>query len=115
MAVIVEFQSFINDSKEFIVKELNVIFLCGKLLQHWVLKPPYGIEEHSTAATKQANYIVNKLHGMPWDGGDVYYSFLESLISRATTRAETTYVKGAENKKFNKYSSTPVIMKAHVQ
>nr|CAD7426565.1 unnamed protein product [Timema monikensis] len=93
-------QSFIDDSKEFIVKELIVLSVCGTLLQHWVLKPSYVIEELSTTAKKQSNYIVNKLHGIPWDSSDVYYSLLESLISHATTRAETVYVKGAEKKKF---------------
>nr|CAD7398189.1 unnamed protein product [Timema cristinae] len=92
--------SFVDDSKEFIVKELIVLSVCGTLLQHWVLKPSYVIEELSTTAKKQSNYIVNKLHGIPWDSGDVYYSLLESLISHATTRAETVYVKGAEKKKF---------------
>nr|CAD7578487.1 unnamed protein product [Timema californicum] len=69
------------------------------LLQHWVLKPPYAIEELSAAIKNQADYIVNKLHGIPRNNGDVDYSLLESLISRVTMRAETFYVKGAEKKK----------------
>nr|CAD7398462.1 unnamed protein product [Timema poppensis] len=55
MDVIVDFQIFIDDSKEFIVKELSVLS----------------------------------------NSGDVDYSLLKSLISRATKRAETVYVKGA--------------------
>nr|CAD7264031.1 unnamed protein product [Timema shepardi] len=82
----------------------------GTLLQHLVLKTPYAIEEVSTDARKKADYIVNNLHGITWDSGDVDYSLLESLISRATTRAETIYVKGEENKKFLvKYTSTPIV------
>nr|CAD7260345.1 unnamed protein product [Timema shepardi] len=68
------------------------------------------IEELSTGARKKAGYIVNNLHGIPWDSGDVDYSLLESLISRATTCAETVYVKGVENKRFLvKYTSTPIV------
>nr|CAD7442883.1 unnamed protein product [Timema bartmani] len=47
--------SFIEESKEFIFKELSVLFVCGTLLQHWVLKPPYGIDELFAAAKNQAN------------------------------------------------------------
>nr|CAD7409302.1 unnamed protein product [Timema cristinae] len=63
------------------------------LLQHWVLKPPYAIEELSTYARKKPDYIVNNLHGLPWDRSDLDYRLLESLIYRATTGAETVYVK----------------------
>nr|CAD7193821.1 unnamed protein product [Timema douglasi] len=98
------FQSFIDDRKEFIVKELSVLSVCGTLLQHWALKPPYAIEELSTAARNKADYIVNNLHG------DANYSLHESLISGDSTRAETVYVKGAEKKKFlTKYTSTPIV------
>nr|CAD7199512.1 unnamed protein product [Timema douglasi] len=90
--------------------ELSVLSVCGTLLQHWVLKPPYAIEELSTSARKKADYIVNNLHDIPWDSGDVNYSLLESLISSATTRAETVYVKGTEKKNFlAKYTSTPIV------
>nr|CAD7576769.1 unnamed protein product [Timema californicum] len=61
-------------------------------------------------AKKQAEYIVNKLHGIPWDSGDEDYSLLEFLISRATTRAETVYIKGEEKKKFlARYFPAPVV------
>nr|CAD7199531.1 unnamed protein product [Timema douglasi] len=89
MDVIVDLQSLIDDNKEFIVKELSVLTVCDTLLQHWMLKPPYAIEELSTYARKKADYIVNNLHGITWDSADVDYSLLESLISRATTRAGT--------------------------
>nr|CAD7574154.1 unnamed protein product [Timema californicum] len=92
------------------LQELSILSLCGTLLQHWVLKPPYAIQELSTAARKKADYNVNNLHGTPWDSGDVNYSLFEYLISSATKRAETVYVKGAEKKKFLvKYTSTPVV------
>nr|CAD7604963.1 unnamed protein product [Timema genevievae] len=94
------FHSLIDDSKELIVKELSVLSVYGTLLQHWALKPPYGIEKLLAAAKKQADYIVNKLHGIPWESSDVDYSLLESIISHATTRAETVYVKGEGNKIF---------------
>nr|CAD7265809.1 unnamed protein product [Timema shepardi] len=97
-------------SQEVVTAELSVLSVCGTLLQHWMLKSPYAIEELSTAARKKADYIVNKLHGIPCDSGDMNYILLESLISSATTRAETVYVKGAEKKKFlAKYTSTPIV------
>nr|CAD7266259.1 unnamed protein product [Timema shepardi] len=80
------------------VKELSVLSVCGTLLENWVLKPPYATEELSATSKKQADHIVNKLHGIPWDSSDVDYSLLETLISRATTRAEIINVKWAEKK-----------------
>nr|CAD7411476.1 unnamed protein product [Timema cristinae] len=66
--------------------------------------------EKLTSTKKQADYIVNKLHGISWNRCDVDYNVLESLISRATTRAETVYVKGSEIKKITvKYTPTPVV------
>nr|CAD7409075.1 unnamed protein product [Timema poppensis] len=91
------------------VKELSVLSVCGTLLENWVLKPPYATEELSATSKKQADHIVNKLHGIPWDSSDVDYSLLETLISRATTRAEIINVKWAEKKTFvvkcRRYSS----------
>nr|CAD7257545.1 unnamed protein product [Timema shepardi] len=87
-------KSFIDDDKEFILKELSVLSVSGTLLQYRVLKPPYAIEELSTDARKKADYIVNNLHVITLVSGDVDYSLLASLIFRTTTRAETVYVKG---------------------
>nr|CAD7261794.1 unnamed protein product [Timema shepardi] len=89
----------------------NICFTCmWYIASALVLKPSYATEELSAAAKKQADYIVNKVHGIPWVSSVVDYSLLESLISRATTRAETIYVKGAERKMFlAKYMPTPVI------
>nr|CAD7195964.1 unnamed protein product [Timema douglasi] len=56
--------------------KLSVLSVSGTLLQHWVLKTPYAIEELSTDARKKDDYIVNNLHGITWDSGDVDYSLL---------------------------------------
>nr|CAD7201870.1 unnamed protein product [Timema douglasi] len=98
--------SFIDDNNKFIVKKLSVLSVCVTLLQHWVLKPPYAIEEPSTDARKEADYIVNNLLVSP----GIAVILLESLIAYATTRAETVYVKGAEKKKFLvNYTSTSIV------
>nr|CAD7459466.1 unnamed protein product [Timema tahoe] len=55
----------------------------------------FYLHPNVAAAKKQADYIVNKVNGIPWDSGDVDFNLLESLISRATMRVETVDVKGS--------------------
>nr|CAD7432005.1 unnamed protein product [Timema monikensis] len=87
-----KYVSYINDNKEFIIKELSILSVCSTL--RWVLRYPSTIEELTTLAENQANYIINKLHGIPWDSDDVDNSLIYSLISRAKLRAKAVYVKG---------------------
>nr|CAD7602389.1 unnamed protein product [Timema genevievae] len=108
--VIIGFHNFIDDSKEFIVKELSAFSVCGTLLSNWMLKPPYAIKELPTAAKKQASYIVNKLHGNPWDSGG--YGLQPARIPHLPCHnaCRNCLGQGSRNEKFlAKYTPRPFV------
>lgn len=95
--VIVDFQSLISSTGQFIVKELAV--LRGSSCQVWFFAPPND-EIMSEKARRTNHFLSTKFHGVSLWHGDVPYEKLTEILVLATDDASFVLCKGLEKCKF---------------
>lgn len=109
---VVDIQCFkINNEKgniRWAVKELGVYN--GKISYHYVFKPPFPFKELPWELQKEAYWVVNFHHGIPWNDGYESLENLQEILKEATQTAGIIYVKGKQKAEFlRKYVDKPVV------
>lgn len=91
---------------DFVVKEVALLSIDGKLTAHLLVKPPFPWKQLSKAAKKQINWLRDNHHGFSWEDGFVTYEDMKDIITRIFNSTSKIYVKGEIKKKFvEKYFS----------
>lgn len=101
--IIVDIQCFVNNYKEYILKEVCIVEKdSGVLLMHHIAKPPYCRLKLMNAMLRINYRIMRKCHGLSWDCGDIPYHELYNKLTRYLSNRSIVYVKGAEKKEYLK-------------
>lgn len=98
MEIVCDFQGFRSDNSEFIIKELSIVSLNGKIFEHFVFVPPYDFEKLSKKSKKTAIWLTNVYHGLEWDSGFIPYEKVTDICQDICHRFSLIYVKGLEKK-----------------
>lgn len=97
---IIEFQSFVDNEKRFIVKELVVMDLQTNVVNHFLLKPPYSFKKLSYIAKKTNKWLMNNFHYIAWSEGFVNYKELDNIMYHYCQQYETIYTTGFKKKQW---------------
>jgi hypothetical protein len=109
---VVDIQSFKISNKKgeirWAVKELGIYN--GKISYHYIFKPPFPFHQLSTELQKEANWVMNFHHGIPWDDGYVSLEDFPKILEGATKTAGIIFVKGNQKAEFlKKYINKPIM------
>lgn len=91
MRLVVDYESFVGNEGEHLIKELSIISVDGlNLLAHFLVKPPYAWST-LTRETQEYNNSVTKLTGIQWSEGSLDYSELGLQLVKCISKATTLY------------------------
>lgn len=79
---VVDFQAYIdvsNGRRDFIIKELSIVDVKQSTTQHWFFKPPHQEDQLS-----ENLWVMQNLHGISWNYGEIEYDKLMITITSAT-------------------------------
>lgn len=101
--IIVDIQCFIDNYKEYILKEVCVIEEeTGVLIMHHIVEPPYRKTLLMDNILRINYRTMKKCHGLTWECGDIPYHELNDKLTRCISNRSVVYVKGAEKKEYLK-------------
>lgn len=81
----------------FVFKEIGILCTKGRIINHWILKPPQPI--HSL--TPLERYIVfhsAQITGLTWDVGTVNYNSLNTIFELLSNKFNFWFVENKETK-----------------
>lgn len=98
MALFLELAYLRGNGNTIVVKELASVSSNGQQVFHFL--PPYSQFLVKRKFQKANRFVVNKLHGIPWDYGNIPYYRLRSILHNLCSGYSVIYVKGPEKAKF---------------
>jgi len=96
---VVDIQAFLDDHNEFIVKELTIVDVQTKAMQHWIFKPPYSFRCLQNGSQRTNRWLSKYYHKLDWTLGDVSYSQLPIILEYLNRNYCIIFVKGEKKKK----------------
>lgn len=84
----------------YVVKELALYDLNQHSSQHWIFKPPEGLEVTARKAVRANDWVSRHLHRIPWEEGDVEYKELTRILDQIASQYDVIYVKGQQKIEF---------------
>lgn len=99
VAVILDFQCFVDNEGKSIIKELTVMDVARFASRHWILKPPVQAVTNDKYV-KTNKWLTTNYHGLHWDEGEVPYEELFPLLTKHTCIYKYVFVKGLQKKRF---------------
>jgi hypothetical protein len=100
-AVILDFQCFLNDEGNDVIKELSVMDVTRFVSRHWIFKPPAANNVVTTPQYIRTNqWLSEHYHGLRWDEGETPYEDLVFVLTTYTSRYTYVFVKGLQKKQF---------------
>lgn len=107
---IIEFQSFIGSSDEFIVKELVVMDINTNVLNYFLFKPPHSFQKLTPKAKRINKWLMNNFHHIAWSEGFTDYNELQNIITHYTQQYGIIYTTGFKKRKWiEQYTTNKVI------
>lgn len=107
---IIEFQSFIGNSNEFIVKELVIMDLATNMLNYFLFKPPHDYNNLFNKAKKTNKWLTYYFHNITWDEGFTQYEELDNIMNHYCKQFDIIYTTGLKKALFiSRYSRGTVI------
>lgn len=96
---IIDIQGFRDDKKKFILKEIAILSSTGEL-QHYIIRPPYGLHLLSPNTQKTNRWLQRNHHGFQWSDGVTYFHNVINHIKKMLNDHTKIYVKGFEKKEW---------------
>lgn len=96
---IVDFQGIGGLNKEFILKELAILYEGDHHHHHFIVTPPCNLSLLSTSLRRQAHWLYNNYHGLCWNGGYISFAKVKIFLRRKIQNG-TVYVKGIDKAKW---------------
>lgn len=107
---IIEFQAFIDNSNEFIVKDLVILDLETNAVNYFLFKPPHSYKKLSAKAKRTNNWLTKHFHSITWNEGFVEYKELDNITYHYCQQFGTIYTTGLKKVKFiSQYTSDTVV------
>lgn len=98
-AVILDFQSFVDNEGNYIIKELSAMDVLHFASRHWIFKPPVQTVTNDKYV-RTNKWLTKHYHGLKWNDGEVPYENLFTLLSDHTRMYKYVFVKGLQKKRF---------------
>ena len=97
MAVIViAYQAFPLPDKSIALKEVGIVDVVSNYECQYLAGPPCKIDVFSARHRQTLRYLVDKVHGIPWNAGIVPLEDVEEVVKKAVREADLVYIKGLE-------------------
>lgn len=97
--VVVDIECFRYRNSEWIIKEIAI---SGDFVDSISLRPPFDLNQLSSAVEKQFRWITVNLHHMPWNSGRHSYDRLKLFVESVKLRYPKScfYTKGCQKREF---------------
>ncbi|CAH1160039.1 unnamed protein product [Phaedon cochleariae] len=94
MTLVLDVQGFKLEKNKFIVKELAAFD--GSKICHYIFKAPFPLDQLSPDLQRQAHWLTENHHCLPWDMGFTPLHLFGKIIMDLTNSSDIIYVKGFE-------------------
>lgn len=109
--LVLDVQCFKSGKNTFIAKELAAYD--GQRIAHYVFKAPFPLDHLPLKQQKEAHWVVNHHHQIPWDSGYTPLHRFADIVAQVTCFEDMVYVKGMEKAEYlQKFTKTPIIQLA---
>lgn len=99
MELILDFQGFKDNNNQFVIKELALVSMDGRCMQHWLVRSPFQFNNLDPKYKRQSNWNTANYHGISWDHGDITIQDLHRHLAPMLD-GSVVYVKGLEKCKY---------------
>ena len=107
---IFEFQSFIGNSNEFIVKELCIVDIDTNIMAYFLFKPPYSFKRLSGKAVRTNKWLIKNYHHISCNEGFINYTELDNIVKHYCSKYSLIYTTGCKKANWiQQYTTTTVI------
>lgn len=107
---IVEFQAFIGNNNEFIIKELTFVDLVRGTTYYFLFKQPFPFSTLTKKAKTTNRWLMNNYHYIGWKEGFTRYKSVDDVMYHFCSKFNRFYTRGEEKRKWiQMYTSDPVI------
>lgn len=97
---VVEFQCFVDDCNNYIVKELAIFDLKYYAASHWIFKPPSHPLVIRSKTVRTNCWLSKNYHRIRWEQGDISYRSLPDILHDVDLNYKYVFVKGQQKKDF---------------
>lgn len=105
--VTIDVQGFLDDNKEFILKEIAAVFENGENV-HLLIRSPYDFLKLSSKSRQTATWLTKNHHNLFWNDGTISYSSVRKFL-KTNLKDVIVFTKGVDKKRFlEKLLSRPV-------
>ena len=91
---IIEFQAFVGNRNEFIVKELVITDLNTNIMCYFLFKPPFSFKKLSGKAARTNKWLMKNYHHISWNEGFTEYKELDNIMYHYAQQYTIIYTKG---------------------
>lgn len=107
---IIEFQSFVGNLNEFIVKELVIMDLETNVVNYFLFKPPHSFKKLSSKAKRTNKWLTRYFHHITWHEGFVEYKELTNIMQYYCQQFQIIYTTGLKKSDFiSQYTTNTVV------
>jgi len=112
---IIEFQSFRNSNKEFIIKELVILDVTTNALFYFLFKPPFSFHSLNVEARRTNRWLSQYFHHITWREGFISYNNLEDIMHNFCYKFSHVYTTGMEKCNWIKMYTTAIVKNCMLQ
>lgn len=106
---IIEFQAFIGNSNEYILKELVIMDLDTNVVNYFLFKPPHSIKKLSFKAIKTNKWLTKNYHHINWNEGFTEYKEVDNVMYHYCSQYNTIYTTGLKKCQFIQQYTTNTV------
>lgn len=97
MDFIISVQGLRDVNNKFIPKEVAVLGLQNRVVEHWIIKAPHNFAELPLGIKRSNEYISNHFHGIRWHEGDISFEQLVFHLQQVAKVAIRVFTRGHDN------------------
>lgn len=98
--VVMSIQFFPMPDKTYVIKEVAMVDVVSNMEKLLIAKPPCNINVFSARHRKTLRYVVDKVHGIPWNVGYMDLEDVEEQVRKTVDEADLIYIKGLDRVNF---------------
>ncbi|KAK7575772.1 hypothetical protein V9T40_012058 [Parthenolecanium corni] len=95
-------QFFPMPDKTYVIKEVAMVDVVSNMEKMLIAKPPCNTSVFSARHRKTLRYVVDKVHGIPWNVGYMDLEDVEEQVRKTVDEADLIYIKGLDRDKSEK-------------
>lgn len=95
---IVEFQAFIGNNNEYLIKELVFLDIATGMTYYFLFEAPFPFKTLTHKAKKTNKWLTNYYHFINWDEGLTTFKNIDKIMYHFSTKFNTFYTNGYEKR-----------------